>query len=215
MAKLWRVSYTSTNAGGVQAVNVFHFVDRPASGFTTTGSAAAVRDALNTALTTLYRLCIANTWTVGALVVAEVLTPGSTDVPEEASITIGSVGSITTSGDQLPPPICPLVTFYTNAAIRSGHGRCFMPNPGNAAVLAASGAWDITAAPFAAAYPNFLTALRSAIHPDVPVDPDSTLSQVVYSRTRHARGDSQYYFDVVSANLRLQPHWLRSRMTAP
>lgn len=215
MAKLWRAAYHSTHSSGVQAVNVFHFVDRPASGFDSTGSAGAVRDALNTALTAKYRLCIANTWTVQSLTVAEVLPPTSTDVPDAASATIGSVGSITTSGDQLAPPITPLVTFYSNAAIRSGHGRCFMPNPGNAAVLNSSGNWDLTAAPFAVAYPDFLTALRSAMHPDVPVDPDSTLSQVIYSRTRHAAGLSQYYFDVSSATLRAAPHWLRSRMTAP
>lgn len=215
MAKLWRAAYTCTHSNGVQAVNVFHFVDRPDALSTITGSAGAVRDALHAGLTTKYRACIADKWTVNTLVVSEVLSPTSTDVPDQSSVTIGLAGTVLTSGDQLPIPVCPLVTFYSNAAIRSGHGRVFMPNPGNASALASNGNWDLAGTPFTTPYTNFTTQLRAAMNPDVPDGPDSVLSQVVYSRTRHGAGLAQYYFDVQSSTLRALPHWLRSRMTAP
>ena len=38
---------------------------------------------------------------------------------------------------------------------------------------------------------------------------------VVYSHTRRARGDSQYWFRVTSAVPRARPTWLRSRTSSP
>lgn len=194
---------------------MLHYISRESALNESPGSMAEIRDALATALSPPYRACIANAWTLKSIVVSEVLPPGSTDVPEQASNSYSLRGSITATGDQLPVPVTPLVTWYSNAAIRSGHGRSFLPSPGNASYLAASGNWDTAAAWYTTTVPAFITAARSNITVDVSGGLDATASLVVYSRTRHERALDEYYFDVVSGVLRPAPHWLRSRSTAP
>lgn len=214
MAKVFRCAYNSDQATGVRYVNTFHVVARP--GFDgSEASSAAVRDALHTALTTKYRAVLPTDVTVQSLVVREELAPTDSGVPDEASQTIGLAGTLALSGDRLPIPLCALATFYTNAAVRSGHGRMFLPNPGQAANLQSTSLWDTGTAWFGTALPAFLNELKANHSAAIAGHSDATCSQVIYSRTRRGRGDAAYYFDVVSYVVRQQAHWLRSRMTAP
>ena len=151
--------------------------------------------------------------TVQSLVVREELAPGSTAVPEEASQTIGLAGTLSTSGDMLPPAMCILASFYTNAAVRSGHGRMFIPGCGPSANLASTGLWDTSTALWTAVA-AFLDELKTN-HGAGLFGTDFTAHQVVYSRTRRAAGASAYWFDVSSYTRRAAPHWLRSRLTSP
>ena len=215
MAKLFRVSFHSTSTTGVAYVSTYHYVVRPAGGFTDTGDASNLRDALSGTLPAQYRGVLPNWITVQTMLVAEVLPPGSTDVPDESSFTVGLNGQQSTTGDQLPIPLCVLVGIYSNAAVRSGHGRTFYPHPGNASLLDSAGNWDMASTVFATSYPTLLNSLKSNWTVDLSGTPDATASQVIYSRTRHARGDDSYYFDVSSWTIRTVPHWLRSRATAP
>lgn len=153
-------------------------------------------------------------YTVQALVVREELDHADTSVPDEASATIGLAGTLSGSGDKLPVPVCTLVTFYTNAAVRSGHGRMFLPSPGYASALDGTGLWDSSGAYWTTALPAFLDELVNA-HSTGSGNAGHDLSHVVYSRTRRTAGLPEYYFDVESYTKRRQPHWLRSRATAP
>lgn len=217
MSKLWRAAWNYThNASGVKATNVVHFVVRDAGGALSTSSADEVRDALHGKFSTPFRSVIGNIWKQDTLVVTEVLAPGSTDIPEQSTEAIGTNGSISVSGDLLPVPSCTLVTLRTNAAIRSGHGRLFLINPGAAANLDSTGKYD----PLTAYWVTTLPALLADLDDDVAVEngiyADGTGHIVVYSRTRHALpGPPDYYFDVQTATAHLELHWLRSRMTAP
>jgi len=212
---VWRCSYNSTHSSGVQYVNTFHVVVRDDPVSLLSPTADAVRDALHSALTTKYRNCLPSDVTVNKLVVREELTPGSTAVPAESSQTIGLAGTLALSGDRLPIPLCALITLYTNAAVRSGHGRMFLPNPGQAANLQTTSLWDTGTTWYGTNVPAFTAELKAHHSVSVVGNPDSTAALVVYSRTRRARADADWYFDVTSIVQRTAPHWLRSRMTAP
>lgn len=213
MAIPYRVALMSDHTSGVRIVNTFHVVS---TGDTLgeDSNAADVRDALVTALKTKYKAILAPTITLQSLVVREELAPGSLDVPDEASETIGEVGTLTVSGDMTPLPLCVLATLYTNAAVRSGHGRLFLPGFVPASFLASSGQWDTSIAWWTSNLKNFLDELVTDHHAG-GTPGGSTVHPVVYSRTRRAAALPNYWFDVVSYTRRTQPHWLRSRTTAP
>lgn len=213
MASIWRCSYVSHHSSGVQFVNVFHVVNHDTSLIGHDATADDVRDALHTALTTKYRAILPTTVTVDTLVVREELAPGSTSVPSESSQTIGAAGTLTTSGDQLPVPVCNLVTLYSNAAVRSGHGRLFLPGCVGAGNLDTNGNWDMATA-YQTAVTAFMDELK-ATHTHSGWTSDQLMHLVVYSRTRRAAALANYWFDVVSYTKRTQPHWLRSRLSAP
>jgi hypothetical protein len=213
MASIFRCAYNSDHTTGVRMVNVFHVVTHNTSLLTGDTPASAVRDALHAALTTKYRAILPTTLTVQSLVVREELAPGSTAVPEESSQTIGLAGTLSTSGDMLPVPTCILSTFYSTAAVRSGHGRMFLPGCGPAANLNSGGQWD-TATALWTAVAAFLDELK-ATHSGGGFFTGFDAHQVIYSRTRRAAGAAQYWFDVQSYTRRQAPHWLRSRLTAP
>jgi hypothetical protein len=44
---------------------------------------------------------------------------------------------------------------------------------------------------------------------------ETTIRPVIYSRTRHQRGQSPFTFNLSGATVKVQPTWLRSRATAP
>lgn len=217
MAKLWRAAWNYTHvASSVRGVNVVHAIVRDAGGALSTSSSDEVRDALNTKYSALFRQVISNAWRQESLIVTEVLSPGSLDIPEQASLTIGTLGGISLSGDQLPVASTTLITLRTNAAIRSGHGRIFIPNPGLASYLDSAGKYDALSAYWVTNLPQLLTALDDDFAVENGIYADGTGHLVVYSRTRHAKpGPPDYYFDVASAQGHLELHWLRSRMTAP
>lgn len=213
MASIWRCSYNSDHSSGVRLVNTFHTVVHDNSFVPGGPSADVVRDALHSALTTKYRALLPTNVTVQSLVIAEELAPGSTAVPEESAQAIGLAGTLVTAGDLLPVPTCALVTLYTNAAVRSGHGRMFIPACGPAAALDPAGKWDTTTT-FWTALATFFDELKSS-HTNGFFDTNFSAHTAIYSRTRRARGDAAYWFDVTSYSRRVSPHWLRSRLTAP
>lgn len=211
MATVWRCSYESTIAG-TSIVNTFHQVAR---GAPITGEIGAdeVRDTLTAALNTKYRACLTPEYTLLSLTVREELAPGDTSIPQESVATIGLVGSLAESTPSLPYSLSPLVTIRTNAAVRSGHGRLFMPSPLSAGALTTGGLWFTTHA-FWIAHTAFFTELNLN-HNMGTLGSDGHLATIVYSRTRRAAGDPDYYFDMTGFIQRTKPHWLRSRATAP
>jgi hypothetical protein len=212
MATVWRCSYESTRAG-VTVVNTFHEVARPDAG-SDDPSADTVRDVLTAALNTKYRAVLPTDATLQSLTVREELPPGSTDIPRESVATIGLAGTRTITDTNLPMSMTLLATIRTNAAVRSGHGRLFMPLPTQQNCLTAQGIWQVTNAYWIASG-AFMAELNLNHNWTVLGVPSGHLATVVYSRTRRARGDAFYYFDMTAYVLRPAPHWLRSRSTAP
>ena len=214
MPQLYRAAYVSTHSSGVRYVNTFHVVARSQEFTTGDESAAGVRDALHTALTTKYRALLGTDVQVETIVVREELAPGDTTPPDEASTTINLAGTFALTTDRNPPALCTLATFYTNAAVRSGHGRMFLPSSPQPADLDTNGSWQTNRAYWTTTLPAFLNELK-AEHTTGNQGAGHTLSQVVYSRTRRAAADPFHYFDVTSYTVRQLAHFLRSRTTAP
>lgn len=212
MATVWRCSYESTRLG-VTFVNTFHVVGRPTLP-ADDPSADTVRDVLNTALTTKYRAVLSNDTTLQTLTVREELDPSSHDIPRESVLTIGALGTRAVANTNMPPSMTLLATIRTNAAVRSGHGRLFLPPPIEQGALTANGIW-LTTNGYWIASNTFMAELINDHTFTVLGVPAGSIDPVVYSRTRRLRGDSNYYFDVTAYVLRTIPHWLRSRATAP
>lgn len=213
MALQWRCSYTTTSYTGVSIVNTFHVVARPDTGVVTDASADAVRDGLHTALTTKYRAVVASIDTVQSLVVRQEVNPTSGDIPAESVQTIGLAGTRSASDQFLAAGLCCLATLDSNAAVRGGKGRMFMPPAYVSSAAASNGTWLSTNA-YMTTIKTFLDELISSHHIGA-AGLGWTLAPIVYSRTRRARGDSNYYFDIVAYRQRTIQHFLRSRMTAP
>jgi hypothetical protein len=204
-----------THSNGVRMANSFHVMSREKSPYQGVSTAAQVRDELHGKLTTKFKAVIPATITVDALVVREELAPSDNSVPDEAAQTIGAVGTLGVSGDLLPVPTCALLTIYTNAAVRSGHGRMFLPACYTASTLNNVGNFDTGAAPFATTLPTLITALLAGFEPNVNGVVTNAASLGVYSRTRRAASLSEWFFDATNIVVRTAPHWLRSRTTAP
>jgi len=216
MAKLWRAAYLSSYADGLQLVNTFHGVTTEDTlSINGDGSAAQVRDAVHAALTTKYKAILPTDVTLNTLTVRQVLTPGSTDVPEEASQSIGLAGLVTFSGDRTPPALCLLVTLYSAAAIRSGHGRLFLPGSPAVSALDGAGHWQNAGTWYPTTVNAFLDELITTDSVDTGGGNSATWHPVIYSRTRHAGAASPYYFDISSYTKRTKAAWLRSRTTVP
>lgn len=211
MAAVWRVTYESSSAG-VLFVNTHHVVSRPVGLSTGAPSADQVRDALNTALTTKYRALLPSTFSVDVLDVREEVDPASGDIPEQSSMAIGLAGTRAVGTYETPLGLSQVVSFRTNAAVRSGHGRMWIPVV-DKDVLSTSGQL-ITTGALATATTAFFDELKST-HTITDGGNSWDCKQVVYSRTRRARGDEFFYFDVTAYIRRLTPHWLRSRQSAP
>lgn len=214
MDRWWRCAYLADHSTGVRAVITFHVGSTQDFGSLGIADAAAVRDALDGALTAKYRALLTTAWTLQSLVVREELPPGSTDVPREASKTIGLAGTTGGGSDMLPVPTCLLTTFYTDAAIRSGHGRMFLPAAVSATGLTGAGLWETTSTWYGLTK-TFLDELVSTHSVDDGASGTNTLHPIVYSRTRRAIPGAAFAFFITSYTRRLQPHWLRSRMTSP
>jgi hypothetical protein len=124
-----------------------------------------------------------------------------------------NVSGLNSAGSaELGPSLCALVSLKTDAAIRSGHGWMFLPPPFNINVLDTNFSWDDT---------NDFWIRWQALADLIPDSFDQsgvdarTYTPIVYSRTRHRRGQDPYYFTIQDAILKTRPAFLRSRLTSP
>jgi hypothetical protein len=211
--RVWRCSYSGTAGNGTVVVNTFHVVSEPDLLATADESAVGVRDALHTALTTKYRAMVASFDMVDALTVREELAPGSTAIPQEAVQTISALGTRSAPEQFLSQGLCALATLDSNAAIRGGKGRMFLPPAYYSGAASSGGTWLSSNAYWTNAV-TFLNELLTTHHSGAATL-GHNLVPVLYSRTRRARGDSSYWFELTGYRLRTRQHFLRSRTTSP
>src|SRR5690349_4109656 len=130
-------------------------------------------------------------------------------VPTAAEKSVARAGGRDNSGDQLPDGVVAWNKVSTDAAIRSGHGGWFSLPAVRRLNLATTGLFD-TGTTFWTSQTNFNNALLAG-HDYGPLGADGHLSMVLYSYTRHRRGDDDYLFDVTGISRAARVHWLRSR----
>lgn len=212
MSKVYRCSYKTVTDGGVELVSTFHYQtdlnspddDEP----DITDIASAVKNHLHAG----YKACIHSTYTIVALEAREEVQPGSGDVGAASVVTINEAGGFTSADKAIPVAACLVIRRRTAAAIRSGRGHLALPGSRYSGSMDTNGRWSASGAFWTA-----VTALAALLDDDLSVGTISpvTVHPVIYSRVRHAKGLDPFTFKITSATPQVQPHWLRSRMTAP
>lgn len=211
--RIWRVSFNSVR-GSLQIVNTLHYITEPET-IDDESSGDDVASKINTELTTNYRnICDTGT-TLQSIVARQEVQPGSGDVPTEGSYAVGLAGTRTLSGRLLPQPTCVELQHLTGAAVRGGQGRMFLPPTYDTNAATSGGLVDM-----ASTYVSFVLALKTSLA-EAQNGADwqmgtvniNHMRQIVYSRTRHARGQDPYYFYVTGSVVSPRFHWLRSRVS--
>ena len=149
--------------------------------------------------------------TLDSIVVREeVLKPAIGDVGafNVAGAGTGLSGSITA-----PHALVPVFDLHTKTHSRSARGWMMGPGPGASLFSGANGDnWDASAG-LVIAFQNFAALLDDTVA--FGGIGTGHYNPVVYSRTRHARGNTPYTFKVTLATLNPQVRWLKRRLTAP
>lgn len=123
--------------------------------------------------------------------------------------TINQLGTQSAYAGELPRALCPILNFHTDTRSRSARGWTFMPQI-TAAAYYSGGLWS---AAFQTSMNDFAALLDDSM--DLGAINPTHLNPVVYSRTRHLRGQDPYTFRVKTVKVNPRPGYLRSRLSAP
>lgn len=146
------------------------------------------------------------------IAVREEVDPSGDDVPAEAAVDLDLTGNLTASPNSLPVPACAWVKFKTGNATRSGRGGTHLPPISSSSVLDSVGRIVSTSPPWAP-YVALAAAMLDVL--DDVFSSTGDIKPIIYSRTRRARGQEPFTFDLTSATVDTNVHWLRRRQTAP
>jgi len=203
--KDWQIALKSHHVpSGALVINTFCVHDHSSVPLSDPLDAQTVADDVAAWITTLYKAVLQSAYTFDTVDSREL----GTDTPAIGSSAVGAAGTLGAGTGLLPREVCMVVTLRTAVATRSGRGRMFIPSPLYSSNLASQDAWLTGTGGWYAAVGAFFDALvagRDVTHGSI----DHHYSLRVYSRKRNAS------YDVTSYTRRLQPHWLRSRMSAP
>lgn len=213
MSTVYRIALEATGWRGVKIVNTFHVKaddtvianPDPSADATRDMALAAYRDKWKAVLTTL------DTFD-GISVVEEVANPGH-DIPSASFGSVGLAGTRSAADQFLSSGLCILAKISTNAAIRSGHGRMWLPPAITSSAAAGTGTWA-TGNAYWTTVGTFLDAVVAVQTPG-GLFGTQRFTPVVYSRARRARGESNYYFGVTGYSRHSDQRFLRSRVTIP
>ena len=205
--KPWRVAFESTMQGQ-QMVTTIAVLDAPTP---VTGgglSAGGVADNIDDWLGAKYASMVTVDGTLENIVVTELaVAPGG--VPDSHVKSVNRAGARDNSGDQLPDGMVAWNSSKTGAAVRGAHGGWFSLPAVRRLNLTSDGIFD-TGTTFWTTQDTFNSALLAG-H-DYGEDPTGGhLSYIIYSRSRFARSEANYYFDVTAITRSRRVHWLRSR----
>lgn len=162
--------------------------------------------AANTWLFNLYKACLRSSYTVNELQLRGI----RAQYGVEETLAKGETGTLTAGTGTLPWEVCMVLSLKTNYAARSGRGRMFIPSPLSSSYLTSPSQWSTGSAYWNAVHAlgeaiktphNFTFGTGGAFSADLVAN--------VYSRAHNDIHEIRGYVQ------RQQPHWLRSRSTAP
>lgn len=147
--------------------------------------------------------------------VREEVAPGSDDIPEifeHDKTGVGTRGTVST--DMLPIELCVWLKNTTGSVGRSARGGFHMPPQLAPADLDSLGGWQ------SSVLAGNLDVVEAAVVDELnDVFPEelgnASLIPVIYSRTRRARGQSPYTFQITACAAQGHARWLRRRGVAP
>lgn len=208
--KYWRCSIRSTLYGRT-IVNVLHVKADPIPLGADRG-AADLADDVWSWLGTAYKAVLAEEGTVNDLTVLEELAPTSTDVPATHLKSIAQAGTLSTPNN-LPVELTMHLKSATGVPLRGAHGGIFLPPPLSSTFLTSDGLQFNTTSAYWSAAGTLASTLLAGHDWDATTTPEGHESYVIYSRTRRARAEANYAFDVAAVTRNPIPTWLRSRRT--
>ena len=215
MATVWRFELTSldTTSGKDGLTHVHYQTDVPVA--SSEPSAATVLDQILQHYSSTghnmsdWQGIMRNSTKLTKARVIEEVTPNSgelADTAEEALNVVGTRGTI--SGDHLPNEMCFWLAFKSDVASRSARGGTHLPSIIDASELNSIGEWD-TGYVNATAMTSLINKIKDDLN-DVFASTGDILP-IIYSRTRRARSQSPYTFDLKSIVPSSKPRWLRRR----
>jgi hypothetical protein len=144
---------------------------------------------------------------IDELVVTERVIPP--DIGAAGSFVIALAGTLPAAANDLPVGLVPVINIHSAVSSRSARGWVHLPSPQRSDYCQLN-TWSST-------YQTLLGAFCSDANDSFDMGGvfPPTLVPVVYSRTRHLRGEDPFSFDVTTMTVNPTPKWLRSRMTAP
>ena len=199
MAKLYRAAVDSS-AFGETFVTVLHYASEgptASASDAASGFVGAITDGLKATLSTSGHL--------DAVTITEVLAPGDTSIPDTHVRTLAIAGLYSPSGgDNIPHEVTGLCKKKTGVPLRGAHGWAYgfpiyQSGELNGELIKTTGNY----------WPKLL--VMAAALTDVIVGALTSYDPVVYSRTRHRRGDTNYYFGISSGLASPTTRWLRKR----
>lgn len=208
--KYWRTTIASALYGR-EIANVFHVKADP-TGISGDRSADDLVDDIWSWLGTAYKAVLATEGTVETVTVVEdVLNPDVT-TPDTAQKTVNEAGTLSTPNN-LPVELTLHLSSHTGVPLRGAHGGMFLPPPLASTFLSSDGLGWLTTGAYYVAAGDLATALLAGEDWDNTLGGTGHISYVIYSRTRRARGETNYAFDVNAITRNPQPTWLRSRVS--
>lgn len=212
VATVYRCSYVSYDGAGTQYVNTFHVQTDLNSPDDDEPDISDVAGAVDSHLRVKYLAVVPTSLTLSSLETREELPKGSPDIPSAFSIAINTAGTLVNANSFLPVAQATIISIRSTAAIRSGRGYIALPSPRDSTYMASGGLLASTGT-----YWTALGQLAALLDDTLTIGTISPVSVhfVVYSRTRHQRGESPYTFHVTEAVPKRAPRWRRSRTTSP
>lgn len=204
MAHVYRVTLQAIQ-GDNSIVNALHYVTEDSAWVASEAAAVDVAQKVRDALATSWRAFFPAAWTCQPVYAAEVQDPLDPSAQRAAGIST-AMGVGTNAGSQTGPlELCGTLKFSTEFAGRSFRGHCFCPP-----ALSSSAATGET---LSTSYKTLMQAFADALATNLTsgLFGLQSIEQVIYSRTRHARGISPMYAKVRSRQVVDRARWLRSR----
>lgn len=199
----YRAALRSTDSIGTEYVNTFAIKVEATGPDLTEPTATQVADQVNTWLNTAYRACLHPGLTFQDVNVHQLFS----GTPVAGLKVVGQVGQLGALSGFVPREVCCVLSLKTAVATRSGRGRLFIPTPRYSDYLSGQDLFDP-----AGNYWIKIGLLGDALLAGRTFTESSVeyhMSTRVHSRVRNVT------YDVTGYQRRSQPHWLRSRASAP
>lgn len=206
MSACYRATVKGHHSSGILVQPTLHYqTDVPISG--SEPDPSDVAQGIWTLVGATLKATAANDVTFTSVDVAEQLPPGQIGAAGSYAVTAGA-GTVVPNS-QLPYATVPLINLHTGVASRSSRGWVHLCSP-RLSTYVGNDVWT-------AAYLNLLNLFAATLDDsfDLGTLQITHVNPVVYSRTRHLRGQTPFTFRVKSASANPQVRWLRSRLSSP
>jgi hypothetical protein len=195
--------------GSQLMVNTFSVMGDSATHFSGADDAQALADFIggNSSFTGAWQGVTPSAMSIDQLLVTEMLSPTDTALPEVGSHSIGINGTLGGADVQVPDSLCCVLTLRTNAHIRSGHGRMFLPPVHHADWISG----QLVTSGYGALVDALIAELGHWNEGGTRWGIPGGWGIAVYSRTRRSRAIEPPAFWVTGYTRHDQLTWLRSR----